>query len=437
MPKQEKSEEVLDIVEKIPTSFGYWLIGLLLTFLVLGIGICWFVKYPDTIDGEITINSSSTPVRLVAMTNGQITLLARPSQAVKKGEVIAIIKNPAELEDILTIKKDLASVKVQNLDHTSLIFPVRRELILGDIEFKYVAFLSAYNDFDNFRNNNLFDRQVKDSYTLIDEQKRSLDQKYEVKRTRTDVYISSMNELQGQRVLLDKKIISKSQYEQVRTNHLRNQENVDRIKDEIISTQVQIRDLNNRIGQFYLQKQQKASELKVQLLATYKDLISSITTWEQRYTIVAPIEGNLEFLQFWENDQFVNAGQELFSVVANSENNALKGEVFIPAIGLGKVKIGQNALIYLNDYPSNEYGNIEGFISKLANISSTSRTPQGAMTYLNMANITLKHPNELITDHQMKIPFKPSMKGRISIITEDKRLLQRMFESIRTLTKKG
>lgn len=40
MPKQEKSEEILDIVEKMPTSFGHWLIGLLLTFLALGIVIC-------------------------------------------------------------------------------------------------------------------------------------------------------------------------------------------------------------------------------------------------------------------------------------------------------------------------------------------------------------------------------------------------------------
>lgn len=394
------------------------------------------IKYPDTIDGEITINSTNTPVRLVATTNGQMTLLAKPSQSVQKGEIIAVIKNPAELNDILTIKKDLANVKIQSLDRLSSRFPIRRDLVLGDIEFKYVAFLSSYNDFENFRNNNLFDRQVEDSEALIEEQNRSLSQKYEVKKTRTDAYINSLGELQGQGTLLNKKIISKSQYEQVRANHLRNQENVDRIKDKIISTQIQVKDLNNKIGQVELQKQQKDSELKVQLLATYKELISNIATWEQRYTIIAPIDGQLEFLQFWENDQFVNAGQELFSVVSNTSKNVLKGEVFIPAIGLGKVKTGQNALIYLNDYPSNEYGNIEGIVSNLSNISSTSRTAQGTVAYLNMADISLKYPKELITDHDNKIPFKPSMKGRISIITEDKRLLQRMFESIRTLTKK-
>lgn len=119
---------------------------------------------------------------------------------------------------------------------------------------------------------------AEDSEALIEEQNRSLAQKYEVKKTRTNAYIASMGELQGQGTLLNKKIISKSQYEQVRANHLRNQENVDRIKDEIITTQVQIRDLNNRIGQSQLQKQQKASELKVQLLATYKELVSNIAT---------------------------------------------------------------------------------------------------------------------------------------------------------------
>lgn len=237
-------------------------------------------------------------------------------------------------------------------------------------------------------------------------------------------------------MLLNKKIISKSQYEQVRANYLRNQENLERAEDEIIATRVQIKDLKNKLGQTEMQKQQKASELKVQLMATYKELLANIATWEQRYTIVSPIEGVVEFLQFWNNEQFVNAGQELFTVVANGQNDALRGEVILPAIGLGKIKSGQKALIYLNDYPSDEYGIVEGQVAKLSDVSSTSRNADGGVMYLNMAQVTLKYTKELRTDHDVKLTFKPSMKGQVSIVTEEKRLLQRFFESFRTLTRK-
>ncbi len=236
--------------------------------------------------------------------------------------------------------------------------------------------------------------------------------------------------------MLNKKIISKVQYEQIRANYLRNQEGLERAEDEIIATQVQIKDLKNKIGQADIQKYQNASELKLQLLATYKELLANIASWEQRYAIVSPIDGEVEFLQFWTNEQFVNTGQELFSVVANNNKNVLHGEVILPAIGLGKVKAGQQALIYLNDYPSDEYGIVEGQITKLSAVSSVSRNPNGGVMYLNMAQVELKYNKELRIDHDVKLAFKPSMKGQVSIVTEDKRLLQRFFESFRTLTRK-
>ena len=436
MPSQTKSEEIIDIVERMPITFGNWLLGLLAFILTLGFFVCWFVKYPDTIEGAITINSTNTPIRLVATTNGQLNLLVKASQSVQKDEVIAVIKNPADINDVRRIKRDLAAIDIQALEKSVLAFSAQKNLRLGDIEFKYVAFLNACNDYQNFSNNNLFDRQASDFNGLISEQNKSLRQKNEVKNTRDDAYMASFKELQAQGTLLQKKIISKAQYEQLRANYLRNKENLERAEDEIIATQVQVKDLQSKMSQTEMQKRQKASELKVQLLATYKDLLNNIATWEQRYTFVSPMDGVVEFLEFWNDDQFVNAGQELFSVVTNSNNNALRGEVILPAIGLGKIKAGQQALIYLNDYPSDEYGIVEGQVAKLSNVSSSSRNADGGVMYLNMAQVTLKYAKELRTDHDVKLPFKPSMKGQVSIVTEDKRLLQRFFESFRTLTRK-
>ncbi len=197
MPQLEKSEEVIDIIERIPTTFGIWLSGLLVFMLGLGVFVCWFVKYPDTIEGEITINSPNVPVRLVATTNGQLDLLVKASQVVHKDEMIAVIKNPANINDVKRIKQDLAAIDIQDLEKSILIFSAKKNLQLGDIEFKYVAFLNACNDYQNFYNSNLFDKQSRDFESLIAEQKRSLAQKEQIRDTRDDAYTASFKELQG------------------------------------------------------------------------------------------------------------------------------------------------------------------------------------------------------------------------------------------------
>ena len=57
----------------------------------------------------------------------------------------------------------------------------------------------------------------------------------------------------------------------------------------------------------------------------------------------------IRYLGFWRDNSFVQAGQELFSVIPDKNN--ILGEVTIPSFGAGKVETGQTANVKINNYP--------------------------------------------------------------------------------------
>ena len=96
-----RSEEITDIIDRMPTSFGRkmaWLVTVLaLLILLLG----WVVKYPDTVTGAIKINSDHASVKLVSMSSGNIHLMMDENQTyISRGDYIAVIENPASTSDM-------------------------------------------------------------------------------------------------------------------------------------------------------------------------------------------------------------------------------------------------------------------------------------------------------------------------------------------------
>ena len=67
-----RSEEVQDILTKIPHWIIRWGSLVVLVILLLLFLVSWMVKYPDIITTEITITTQIPPEKLVAKTSGKI-----------------------------------------------------------------------------------------------------------------------------------------------------------------------------------------------------------------------------------------------------------------------------------------------------------------------------------------------------------------------------
>lgn len=128
------------------------------------------------------------------------------------------------------------------------------------------------------------------------------------------------------------------------------------------------------------------------------------------------MNGKVTFLDIWSKHQVVQAGQHVFSIVPQ-ENTNYMAKLKIPAFNTGKLKKGQTVHLKLTNYPEREYGVIKGTITKI------SLTPNTENLYL--LDVAVESP--LITSYNKEIPFTQEMQATAEIITDDLRLVQRLF----------
>ena len=82
-----RSEELDEIIDRMPMAFGKWVALAVIVFAALFLLFGWIIKYPDMVTGQIKINAQNPTVRLVANSTGNLLLLSHKAQEeVKKGE---------------------------------------------------------------------------------------------------------------------------------------------------------------------------------------------------------------------------------------------------------------------------------------------------------------------------------------------------------------
>jgi len=95
-------------------------------------------------------------------------------------------------------------------------------------------------------------------------------------------------------------------------------------------------------------------------------------------------------------------------------------------LNTGKLKVGQKAIVRLSNYPDREFGVLEG---KLVNIS---KIPDGEGFLI----LEIELSKQLTTSFGIELEFQQEMTGSAEIVTEDLRLLERLFYQLRDLTRR-
>jgi HlyD family secretion protein len=109
----------------------------------------------------------------------------------------------------------------------------------------------------------------------------------------------------------------------------------------------------------------------------------------------------------------------MLTIVPTNNSGKMIGKAILPLERSGKVKPTMRANIRLDGYPYQEFGSIEAVVKNI------SAVPQE-----NSYQIELEIPATLITTYQKEISFRQEMQGTANIITEDRRILERVFDKI-------
>lgn len=417
-----RSEEVQEILGESPrwiVRAGTSLIFIVVVVILIG---SWFFKYPDIIQSKITITTQNLPVSLKAMSNGKITsILVKEKQQVQQNQIIAIIENPANYKDVLALESELDKLKdVDKLKDSTF-------LILGELQQIYSSFFKTLKSYRSYKNLDYFNEKIKS----VKQQKSDLRLYYNRLWTQRLIKEQKLKLAEQQFVrdksLFEKDVYSKVDYENSEKQYLQEKLSFESIRSTLANTQMQINQFDQQILDLHLQENQEQSQHELAIEEALQNLKGQIKIWKQKYLIISPIEGRVTFTKIWSEYQNVQMSEIVATIVPQKASNII-GKVVIPAIGVGKVKLGQTVNIKIDNFPYVEFGLLKGSVKS---ISLVPIITENEVFYTAEIEI----PDTLISSYGKHLKFSQKMNGSAEIITEDVRLLQRFLNPLKSLWK--
>lgn len=421
------SSEIQEIMGHIPPKIIR--IGITVIFGIIAIIFIgsYFFKYPDIITGTITITTQNPPAPLTARTSGKIQLLlTSDTDKVKNGQTLAVLENTAKYSDVIKLKSGLESFCTE----ISFLKKISAEnLNLGELQISYSTFSKTLKDYINFINLDYYNEKIESLSKQINDYKsyfEKLNKQLAISTQQMELFKKQFNR---DSLLHVKKVYSNAEYEKAEQQFLSNKYSYQGLISSIANTQMQMNQLQQQLLDLKLQQSEANSKQEVNLAESVNNLKSNISNWEKTYLIISPIDGKVTFTKFWSENQNVQMGEVVLTVLPNIETNII-GKIKISSIGIGKVKSGQRVNIKLDNYPYMTFGLMRGTIKNIAMIPEI--TNNGAEY-----SAEVEIPDTLVSNYGTKIKFSQQMSGQAEIITEDKRLIERFISPLRALWNKS
>ena len=420
-----RSSEVQEILGGIPTRIVRY--GIFVFFIVFSLIIAssFVFKYPDIIRSNIVVTTENPPATLVSRATGKIEeLLVADNQKVESGQIIALIQNSANYKDVLELQSIIESVQPV-FDTLGLVQMERfdKNLLLGSVQEFYSQFLTKYNELLVFveqdyypQMNESLKRQLEMAnilYNRLWEQKNAVEEEYNIKLRNYD----------RQRKLLAGGAISSIELEKAESEKLSKKSELDGLRSQLAERQIAINELEQKIienDKLYLDQKNK---YRSEMIQAFNNLKSEVSNWELTFLMRSPIDGIVSFNKFWSVNQNVAEGDKVFTIVPENMGELL-GKVELPIRGSGKVQPGFDVNVKFDNYPYMEYGLVRG------KVKNVSLVPED-----NFYMVEVTFPNGLVTNYNKDLALQNNLMGQAEIITENLRLIQRIFNPLKSLWK--
>lgn len=415
-----RSEEVQDILTKMPHGIIRWGSLVFLLILCALFFISWMIKYPDIVTTEVFITTEIPPEKIMARTTGKIeAILMQDKSQVQANSPIAIIENAASFRDVLLLKSILDSLNIEN---SAFPFEKFQTAQLGEIESSFALFQKEFIaselnkkllPFQVEKNAQNFEsKQLKERLSILKSQK---------ELNQAELKLLSLD-LERYQKLFDKGIIAAQELEKHKLNFLQAEKNYQSLLSSISQLNSSINDLNKNNLTTNISENTTNVNLERSVYQSFYQLKKAIRDWELSYVLKSSIDGTVSFMQIWVENQTINSGENVFAILPN-EKGTFVGKVKAPAQNAGKIKENQWVNIRLSNFPDREFGILKG---KIKNISLTPDKDGNLL-------IDVSLPDGITTSYNKEIVFQQEMSGTADIITEDLRLAERLLYQFRDL----
>ena len=420
-----QNTEMEDMLGRVPgwiTRNGIILFSFLLFLLLFG---SWVFKYPDVKRARIVVTSMNPAADLKARTSGKIIeLLVNDNELVENGQILAMIENPASFDDVMELKSSLALMDSIPVDELSTDLPELRNARLGTIQGDYSIFLKVYRDYLEFKRINYHQRKIRTSRTELEKQQEYTKSLSERATIQEEAYSLALRQFNRDATLFEEGVISASNLEESRSKMLVERNKRQEIISQMAENNISIARTENQIVDLELRQQEEMSGIISALEESFNNLKASVTSWEQNYLLVANVGGTVTFTRFWSENQNVKAGEKVLTIIP-TEAGSMVGKIDLPLEGAGKVRPGLQVNIQFDNYPHLEYGMVKGKVSNISDVADN-----------DFYTVEVELPAGLLTYYNIEIPFSQNMQGQAEILTDKKRVLERVLNPVRSAISK-
>ncbi len=415
----EYSHYAREVLGAISPWILRWGTTVICAAIALLVGVAWWIKYPEVVPARIVVTTPMPPARLVAPSAGKLQrVTVRDQQQVAAGDMLAVIENTADTEAAQALAaqlNDSAAARACRINAARAAQPLPR---LGVLQEAYAAYQARCGEYlESLRH----DRAAQQLQALEARRRETL--------ALLEVLTHQARTLKEKRALLEKDLaryaslrqagtVSEKMLDDKRAERLDLRRAEEQLESERAAARIDLSRAEEERLQLRVLDERRVEEMRAQIDEAYQTLLGRIAEWERAYVLRAPIAGRVALFDYWSDNQYVAAGDEVMSIVPADAGEIL-GKMRVPLSNSGKLRVGQQVHIRLEGFPYQEYGLVQGRIS---NISQVPRQ----QTYA----VEVALPAPLVTSFGKRLAFMQEMEGQADIVTQEARLLTRIFREL-------
>ena len=432
-----RAPEANEMLERTPSWLFRWGVMSMVLIFIIVLSVAMIVKYPDTLEGNAVITTDPLPIRLKSELGGRIAhIFLKDASLVQKKAPIAEIENPTGYENIRQLQNSIDSInQYLDNDNDAGIFALIANPLqsLGDAQAFYNQLLQQLSSRLLLHKEQLYKKRTQN----LEHQIGNLKSISQIEQTEEQLIVEELKQsderFRANEQLYKDKIISRQEYYDEAAKLRQKKLQLEQQKSAAIQNNINSSDNNKQMLEIQYERQEKERTLTVGIQEALRNISNYIQVWQQRYLLMAPYDGTVQYLRPLQLNEPTTAGEELFAILPSQ--HTFLAVIMLPSTGIGKVKIGQKTHLLLDNYPYNEFGFLEGIVIKRSSLPEIQKSTSPQQSSQSMYRVYVQMPDTLITSYHKEIAFSPEMTATARIITKDRNLLQRLIAGIAKVSK--
>lgn len=415
------SEEILDILNETPG----WVVrcGTLVFLFIIALFLAgaWIIRYPEVLRGEAVVTTEAPPIKVVSEAGGRVTkLVIRDEVFVKKGDVLAETESTMGLESVSGLQSLIRETRLFLDDHNHRIIMPADTLTWGELQEDVNLLCKHYRAYLMLQSDDYHRFQARNLYTQMAE----LNRMSEANERQRDLHFRMLSNAEdGFKIdekLFAENIYSKQEFQKKANDYLKERTESEGFNKEAIKCNLRLAEIKKEVRDIEHSFAEKERACLDGMTQSLLNIENGLKNWQKRFLITAPADGKLVYLKQLTENQYVRPADTLFAVIpARQQFVAL---VDIPVRGMGKAEVGQKVILKMDDYPFQEFGTLEGRVLNMAPSLS-----------VKSYRVVVALPEGLRSSYAQTFQCRSELSGSAEIITEDMRLLERLFYNFRKL----